>query len=1155
MFKALLVKGKRYFFSYFFGIISCLTIILFFSFTPINSAQAADCGGITPCVCGDTVIASTTLAASLDCSAIGGDGLIVGANNITIDGRSYTITGNGATSSKGINNTGGYDNVTIKDLSGITNFDQGIALTDATGCVIQNNTISGNGSKGINIDTSSGNILTGNVITDSNNNLVVSGRDPLYFNNSINTTNLVEGKPVYYLYGQTDQVYDGDVVGDIGQFWCISCYNVTVRDATLSENNVYGVYFYNTSSSTIQNITVHNNFTGISLSSASSNTLIGNNVDSNQSAGIYLYSAHSNTLTSNSASYNAYDPSSFGILIATSTLNVLTNNTANSNTGIGLSFLLESSANSVTGGTFNLNRDVGIQVISSFSNTFTSNTVHYTRGPGIQIVSDESDNNTFSNNNLLGNITDIIDSQTNTYTNNALSHNFNTKMLDFTEMTRTIDLNDIVTTTLTMRDASGVACPDCTYNISVSPTTTVSQINDDGTLTNVFTATKSGAYSLLATITDSDNNVTKRNFNFLVDTATTTTRYYLRGIGPTHSQPSGIDAKSLNFTAPTSTEYWFCSIWVQASPDELPDFPLASLSSVDINSWYKIDNDGSFGTQRLVTYTETVDASSSVPAALEYSWLGRNISNLNWGMDYLESWYLLSFKLWGGGNSGNPYWQTTAAQPSYVDYTYSYAVAPAIKTVSNANINILSATASATDQGDADIVLENPFSIATTTTLTFIDLQKPFQGATSTIYADATTTLDVVLGSEASSTLSAVDMDIDPSADSVIVLVDTWETSGDYYKKWTEESSSHSITTAHTIGGLEANTTYFIKVDGATFGSYTSDALGELTFTYNGGYSSKIFEMGKDEVAPTITILGDNPAIINQNDTYTDAGATATDDIDGDITGNITTTTNLNTAVGGYYYITYSVTDAAGHAASSTRNITVRGGGGVNPPPGVGSGSYDAPVPQGGTISIDLIKPDGVNVLTYINNDNYFTVIVSATKQLESHKFKVNALDMVAKTLSVFFYSEPQQVILSEGELKLLDLDNDKINDISVEFSQLLVNRVELTIKSLLAPLAPPLLGTITPATTTKTAIVPPAYIFNRNLKLGLSGPDVKELQKYLNKQGFKVSLKGAGSPGQETTFFGRATQAALIKFQKAKKISPAVGYFGPVTRKIVNGK
>ena len=42
---------------------------------------------------------------------------------------------------------------------------------------------------------------------------------------------------------------------------------------------------------------------------------------------------------------------------------------------------------------------------------------------------------------------------------------------------------------------------------------------------------------------------------------------------------------------------------------------------------------------------------------------------------------------------------------------------------------------------------------------------------------------------------------------------------------------------------------------------------------------------------------------------------------------------------------------------------------------------------------------------------------------------------------------------------------------------------------------------------------------------------------------------KGGGSPGNETTMFGGLTRAALIEFQKANGITPAVGYFGPKTR------
>jgi peptidoglycan hydrolase-like protein with peptidoglycan-binding domain len=68
-----------------------------------------------------------------------------------------------------------------------------------------------------------------------------------------------------------------------------------------------------------------------------------------------------------------------------------------------------------------------------------------------------------------------------------------------------------------------------------------------------------------------------------------------------------------------------------------------------------------------------------------------------------------------------------------------------------------------------------------------------------------------------------------------------------------------------------------------------------------------------------------------------------------------------------------------------------------------------------------------------------------------------------------------------------------------------------------------------------------------------MTGSDVKQLQIFLNSQGFTVAKKGAGSLGYETTYFGLLTQKALAKFQKANGITPAVGYFGPITRSFIN--
>lgn len=78
-------------------------------------------------------------------------------------------------------------------------------------------------------------------------------------------------------------------------------------------------------------------------------------------------------------------------------------------------------------------------------------------------------------------------------------------------------------------------------------------------------------------------------------------------------------------------------------------------------------------------------------------------------------------------------------------------------------------------------------------------------------------------------------------------------------------------------------------------------------------------------------------------------------------------------------------------------------------------------------------------------------------------------------------------------------------------------------------------------------------YYFSRDLELGDEGQDVLELQKYLNLYGYTVATSGPGSAGNETQYFGPATQAALIKFQETNKISPAVGYFGEITRTLIN--
>jgi hypothetical protein len=75
---------------------------------------------------------------------------------------------------------------------------------------------------------------------------------------------------------------------------------------------------------------------------------------------------------------------------------------------------------------------------------------------------------------------------------------------------------------------------------------------------------------------------------------------------------------------------------------------------------------------------------------------------------------------------------------------------------------------------------------------------------------------------------------------------------------------------------------------------------------------------------------------------------------------------------------------------------------------------------------------------------------------------------------------------------------------------------------------------------------------FTKDLSLGMTDPQVKKLQEYLNYHGYRVAGMGPGSKGKETEFFGSLTVAALKKFQQAHGVKPVSGYFGPLTRAVV---
>lgn len=74
---------------------------------------------------------------------------------------------------------------------------------------------------------------------------------------------------------------------------------------------------------------------------------------------------------------------------------------------------------------------------------------------------------------------------------------------------------------------------------------------------------------------------------------------------------------------------------------------------------------------------------------------------------------------------------------------------------------------------------------------------------------------------------------------------------------------------------------------------------------------------------PVIILNGEAHITINVGETYTELGATAKDDKDGDISSKISISGSVNTSKAGKYTITYSVKNSNGKTVTKTRTITV----------------------------------------------------------------------------------------------------------------------------------------------------------------------------------------------------------------------------------------
>ncbi|NIT54761.1 MAG: hypothetical protein GWN00_00505, partial [Aliifodinibius sp.] len=140
----------------------------------------------------------------------------------------------------------------------------GISLWHSSNCIITDNIVTSNRGHGIFLYNSRFSTLTRNNMTRNRYNFGVDfGAVPVEPINNVDSSNIVNGKPVYYWVKQ----HDRQVPADAGYVAIIESENITVSSLSLSEN-WQSILLAKTNNSRIEGITVANNQIGIYLRSS-----------------------------------------------------------------------------------------------------------------------------------------------------------------------------------------------------------------------------------------------------------------------------------------------------------------------------------------------------------------------------------------------------------------------------------------------------------------------------------------------------------------------------------------------------------------------------------------------------------------------------------------------------------------------------------------------------------------------------------------------------------------------------------------------------------------------------------------------------------------------------------------------------------------------
>ncbi len=336
--------------------------------------MAASAAPPTVVTCGQMVTASIRLANNL--SNCHGDGLVIGASNVTIDLAGHTISGVNTRGSEGIADDG-HPGAKIQNGTIQRFFLNGVGLRGAPHSVVSNLTIQGIGAGNVEGDASAGvlvknspstavlnNKVSNNVVSFQSDGVDVLSSPGTAVRNNVLAANSWDGMVVLFspdsviagnalqgnknqgleLNGSSDRssvsgnyaannVVNGLTVGSVS--------NVRVEGNFLQSNGENGLFLFDVHGALIKNNQAGGNAVGIDLErgqfGSTNNQLLSNQTNRNRFAGLIVDGADHNLLQANTSDANQGPPGEGGgFIIFAAKGNTLRANVAIGNLDVGI---------------------------------------------------------------------------------------------------------------------------------------------------------------------------------------------------------------------------------------------------------------------------------------------------------------------------------------------------------------------------------------------------------------------------------------------------------------------------------------------------------------------------------------------------------------------------------------------------------------------------------------------------------------------------------------------------------------------------------------------------------------------------------------------------------------------------------------------------